>query len=174
MGDELKRGGFGSGSCHDDGIIHGAVLLQLAYNLSDRGALLADSDINTDNVATLLINDGVYGYRGFAGLTVADDQLTLTASDRNHCVDSLEAGLHRLMNRLTLDNARGLDFNLAEFVGIDRAFTVDGLSDSVDDTADKASPTGTSTMRLVLFTVSPSLISLNSPRMAARRCLPQG
>ena len=109
----------------------------MRHNLGNRRTLLADSDIDTDNVATLLVDDRIDGNSGLAGLTVADDQLALAAPDRNHGVDRLEAGLHRLMNRFTVDDAGGLDLDLAEAVGVDRAFTVDGLPDSVDNAADQ-------------------------------------
>ena len=61
-----------------------------------------------------MIDDRIDGDCGLTGLAVADDQFSLTASDWDHGVDGLDAGLQRLMNRLTLNNARSLDFNLAE------------------------------------------------------------
>ena len=45
----------------------------------------------------------------FAGLAVADDELTLAAADRDHRVDGLQAGLHRLGRRLALDDAGALN-----------------------------------------------------------------
>ena len=39
---------------------------------------------------------------GLAGLPVADDQLALAAADGGHGVDGLDAGLHRLLDRLAL------------------------------------------------------------------------
>src|SRR6185369_4697257 len=136
-GDELERRRLGSGGGDDDGVIHGAVLFQLGNNLGDRGALLADGDVDADHVPALLVDDGVDGDGGLAGLTVADDQLALTAPDRNHGVDRLEAGLHRLMHRLTLDDAGGLHFDLAEGGGGDGAQAVDRLADRVDHAADQ-------------------------------------
>jgi hypothetical protein len=46
------------------------VLSQLGNNLGNRRTLLADSNINTDNIATLLVDDGIDGNSGLAGLTV--------------------------------------------------------------------------------------------------------
>jgi len=41
---------------------------------------LADNHIDTDNSLTFLIQDGVYGNRGFACAAVADNQLALSAA----------------------------------------------------------------------------------------------
>src|SRR5690349_24910217 len=84
--DELQRGGFRSRRCHYDAIFHGAGLSKSIDDLCDGGALLADGDIDTDDVAALLIDYGVDGDGGFAGLCVADNQLALAAADRNHAV----------------------------------------------------------------------------------------
>jgi len=113
------------------------VLAQLGNNLGNRGALLADGDVDTDNIATLLVDDRIDSYGGLAGLTVTNDQFALSTSDWNHGVNCLEAGSHWLMNRFTVYDAGGLDLNLAEAVGVDRAFAVDGLSDGVNNTANQ-------------------------------------
>ena len=57
----------------------GAVLFERLHHLGDGGAFLADGDVDADDVAALLIDDGVDGDGGFAGLTVADDELALAA-----------------------------------------------------------------------------------------------
>ena len=75
---------------------------------------------------------------GFAGLAVADDQLTLAATDRRHGVDGLDAGLQRLMNRLTVDDAWRLDFDDAALGRLQRALAVDRLAKGVDDAAQQA------------------------------------
>ena len=85
----------------------------------------------------LLVDDGVDGDGGLAGLAVADDQLALAAADGDHGVDGLEAGLHRLVHRFAGDDAGGLDLHLAVVVGLDLALAVDGLADAVDDPADQ-------------------------------------
>ena len=58
--------------------------------------LLADRDVDALNAGGLLVDDRVDRHRGLAGLAVADDQLALAAADRDHRVDRLVAGLHRL------------------------------------------------------------------------------
>ena len=66
---------------------------------------LANGDVNALNAGAFLVDDGVDGDRGLAGLAVADDQLALAAADGHHGVDGLETGLHRLIDRLTADDA---------------------------------------------------------------------
>ena len=75
------------------------------HHLRHRRTLLPDGDIDANHVAALLIDDGVERDGGLAGLPVADDQLALAAADRNHGVDGLDAGLHRLFHRLPVDHA---------------------------------------------------------------------
>ncbi len=112
----LKRGGLRGGGGDDDGVLHGVVLLKNLDELSDGGTLLADSDVNTVEllalilavVPSLLVKDGVDGDSGLTGLTVTNDQLTLTTSDRNHGVDGLDTSLHGLVDRLTGENTGGL------------------------------------------------------------------
>jgi hypothetical protein len=62
-------------------------------NLGDCRHFLTDSHINTDNSGIFLVDYGVNRDCGFAGLTVANDQFALPASDRNKRVDGLNPGL---------------------------------------------------------------------------------
>src|SRR6185369_1167972 len=58
-------------------------------------------------------------------------------TDRNHRVHTLQAGLHRLRNGLTPDNARGDLFDLVGQLGVDRTLAVDRLAQRVDDAAEQ-------------------------------------
>jgi hypothetical protein len=87
------------------------------------------------HVAALLGQDGVQADGGLADLTVADDQLALAAPDRSHGVDGLQAGHHGLVHALALDDAGSLELHRADFLGIDRSETVDGLAQRVQDAA---------------------------------------
>src|SRR5512135_1137148 len=135
--DELQRGGFGCSRRHDDGIVHGTGLSKSIDNLSYGGALLADGNVNADNVAAFLIDDGVDGDGGLAGLAVADDQLALTAADGDHAVDGLQAGLQRLLHGLARDDAGSFEFDTSFFLGIDGAAAVDRSAERVDDASDQ-------------------------------------
>src|SRR4029079_8553950 len=89
-----------------------------------------------DHPGALLVDDGVEGDGGLAGLAIADDQLALTAADRDHRVDRLDAGLERLGHGLALDHARRLELDVAVLVRADRALAVDRLADRVHHAAD--------------------------------------
>ena len=97
---------------------------------------MADYDIDADNALPFLVQDGIHRHGRLAGAAVADDQLTLAAADRDHGVDRLDTGLQRFFNRLPVGNARRRIFHRAEFVGLDRSFAVDRLTEGVDYTAD--------------------------------------
>ena len=108
----LEAGGVGGRRRDDGGVVHRTALLQGAAHTGDGGALLADGDVDaTDLLGRIpglpvlpLVQDGVDADGGLAGLAVADDQLTLPAADRSHCVDGLDTGLQRLADALTLDH----------------------------------------------------------------------
>ena len=79
----------------------------------DRRHALADRDVDGDEARVLVVDDRVDRDRRLAGLAVADDQLALAAADRDHRVDRLQAGLHRLGDRLALDDAGRLELGRA-------------------------------------------------------------
>src|SRR5690606_25914525 len=99
--------------------------------------LLTDRHVDADHVLPLLVDDRVDGHRGLAGLAVADDELALTAADRDHRVDRLEARLHGLVHRLALDDARRLDLDHAALGALERALAVDRLAERVHHPADE-------------------------------------
>ena len=49
------------------------MLFERAHDVRDRGHLLTDRNIDAFNAATLLIDNGIDRYSGFANLAVADD-----------------------------------------------------------------------------------------------------
>ena len=101
----LHRCRLGGRGGYYDGVIHCAGVSENFDYLRDGGALLADGAVDTDQLAALLIDDGVENDGGLAGLTIADDQLALAAADGNHRIDGLDAGLQRLADRLAVDYA---------------------------------------------------------------------
>ena len=76
--------------------------VSLSTTWRDGRLLLADGDVEAENALALLVDDRVDRDGGLAGLAVADDELALTAADRDHRVDGLDAGLERLLDRLAL------------------------------------------------------------------------
>ena len=134
--DILQRRGLGRGRRYDAGIIHRTVLRQRLRHLRDGRALLADRHIDTDNARPLLVDDGIQADRSLAGLPVADDQLTLAPSDRDHGVDRLDAGLQRHINGRAFNDARRRAFNGTRLRGMDRTLAVDRLAQCVDNAAE--------------------------------------
>ena len=104
----------GGRRAHDDRVLERAVLAQRLDGLRDGRALLADRDVDALHALTLLVQDRVDRDRGLAGLAVADDELALTAADRRHRVDGLDAGLQRLVHGLAAGDAGRLDLEAAQ------------------------------------------------------------
>jgi hypothetical protein len=140
----LKRSGLGGGGSDDDGVLHGVVLLEGLDELSDGRSLLADGDVDTVKllllvvaiVPSLLVKDGVKTNGSLTGLTITNDQLTLTSADGNHGVDGLETSLDRLVDGLSGQNTGSLELSTALLGGLDGTLAVDGVTESVDDTAE--------------------------------------
>ena len=140
--DVLHGGRFGSRGGHDDRVGHGAGFFELANDVRNRRGLLADGDVNADEVLALLVDDRVDGHGGLTRLTVTNDQFALAASDRHHGVDGLQTRLNRLRNRLTINHARGDLFHHVVFFRLDRALAVDRLTEGVDHAADQSAADG--------------------------------
>lgn len=142
--DVLQRSCFGSSGGNNDGVLHGVVLLESLDELSDGRTLLADSNVDTVKllglvvavVPPLLVEDGVERNSGLAGLTITNDQLTLATANGNHGVDGLETGLYRLVDGVAGKNAGSLELSTAPLRGVDGTLAVDGVAESVDDTAE--------------------------------------
>ena len=122
----------------DDRVLHRARVAQPLDDLRDRRALLADGDVDADDVSAALVEDRVDRDGGLAGRAVADDQLALAAADRGHRVDRLEARLQRLLHGLALDDARRLELERAALGRLDRAEPVERVPERVDDAAEQA------------------------------------
>ena len=124
-----RRGG------DDDRVAHRVRFFERPHDLRDRRLLLADRVVDADDAGVLLVEDGVDRHRGLAGLAVADDQLALAAADRHHRVDRLQAGLQRLLHRLTIDDAGRQALDRRELLRGDRSLAVDRLAERVHDAA---------------------------------------
>ena len=134
----MHGGGCGGRSSHDDGVIHRTMFFKLAHHIGDRRLLLTDGNVNTLNAAALLIDDGIYRHCGLAGLTIADDQLTLATTDRYHRVDCLISSLYRLIYRLTIDHARRHALNRRLTRCIDRTLAVNRITQRINYTTQQA------------------------------------
>ncbi len=133
--EELHGRGLVGGGGDDDRVLHRAVLAQRLGDLHDGRHALADRDVHGDDAGALVVDDRVERDRGLADLAVADDQLALAAADRDHRVDRLEAGLHRLGDRLALHDAGRLELRRALRARVDVALAVERVAERVDDAA---------------------------------------
>ena len=134
---ELDRRGLVGRRRDDDRLLERVVLAQRLGDLHHGGHALPDRDVDADQVLVLVVDDRVERDRRLAGLAVADDQLALAAADRDHRVDRLDAGLHRLLDRLALDDAGSLELSRARLVGLHVALAVERVAERVDDPAEQ-------------------------------------
>ena len=140
--DEVERGRLGGGGGDDDRVAHRAVLFECGGDARNRCRVLADGDVDADEVLALLVDDRVEQDRGLAGKAVTDDQLALAAAKRDHRVDGLDPGLDRAVDALARDDARSDLLQRHRLFRLDRALAVDGYAQRVDDAADELLPDG--------------------------------
>ena len=126
--DILERGRLRGAGRNNDRVVHGAVLPEPIHYLSDGGELLPNGDIDADDIAPLLVNDGVDRQGRLTGLPIADYQLPLSPSDGDHRINRLKPGLQRLFDRLARDNSGRLELDPPSLFGLNRAAAVDRLS----------------------------------------------
>ena len=103
--DVLQRRRIGTRGRDDAAVIHRTMFGQHVDHGGHRTGSLATTDVDADDVPTLLVEDRVQGNGGLAGLAVTDDQFTLSPADRCHRVDRLDASLQRLCHRLPRGHA---------------------------------------------------------------------
>ena len=97
----LQRSSIGSSGGNDNAVLHGIGVSETLDDLSDGGSLLANGDVNAEKlllvvtgfVESLLVDDGVNGNCGFAGLTISNDQLTLTTTNGHQRIDGFDTSL---------------------------------------------------------------------------------
>ena len=82
------------------------MILENLDDVGNCGSLLSDSDVDAEKLLVLissievsfLVDDGIDGDSGLSGLSVTNDQLSLSSSDGDETVDGLETGLHGLVD----------------------------------------------------------------------------
>ena len=98
------------------------VFLKILDDLGHVGSFLAHGHVNAVKRAEIriaafeaflvdarVVDDGVDANCSLSGLAVANHQLALAASNRNHCIHCHDTGLYRLTYRFALDDS-GRDF----------------------------------------------------------------
>ena len=131
----LHRRRFRCRCRHHDGVLHRSSVFQNLHNLRNRRSLLTDRVVNTNQIIALAVDDGIERHRSLAGLPVANDQLALSAANRNHAVDGLEPSRHRLTHRLPVNNPWSQTLQRNGLIAGDGPFVVDGLAQGIHDAA---------------------------------------
>ena len=98
---------------------------------------MSDRDVDAVDIGVFLIDDGVDSNRCLTCLTVTDNQLALSASDWDHCINCFDSSLQRLFDGLSIDNSRSIRFKQAELFGDDRPLPVKGQTKCADDAANQ-------------------------------------
>ena len=91
-----------------------------------------------DAISVGLIDDGINRDGGFASCAVTDDEFALTTANGNHRIDSHDASLHRLVDRLTWRDTRSNFFYRVTLGGLNRTFTVDWIAERINDATEQA------------------------------------
>src|SRR5215469_9206967 len=133
----LHRSGFGSRGRHDDGVVHGAVVIEDLDHLRNRGALLSNGTVNTNQIAALVVDDGIESDRRLTRLPVTDDEFALPTTNGDHAVNGFESCGHWFAHRLAIDNPGSQTFE-GNVVGTrDYSLVVDGMAERVDHATDE-------------------------------------
>jgi hypothetical protein len=88
-GQELEGSGIGGGGSNHNSVLKGITLSKEAHDVGDGGSLLTNGNVDAveglDEVASfegsLLVEDGIDSDGSFSGLTITNNQLTLTTAD---------------------------------------------------------------------------------------------
>ena len=89
--------------------------------------------------AQTLVDDGVDSNRGLARLAITNDQLTLSTSNRNHCINRFDSCLQWFAYGLSVNHTWcfSLQWHF-EQVALNRSFAVDWLTKGVDHSSEHA------------------------------------
>ena len=136
-GDILHGCGLISSRQDHDGVSHGTMAFQQSDGAGHRSFLLPDGDINADQVLPLLIDDGVYGDGRLAGLAIANDELALPATDRDHGINGLDAGLDGGIHILALHHTGCNAFDRTITGSLNGTLGIHRLPQGVDHASDQ-------------------------------------
>jgi hypothetical protein len=104
-----------------------------------------------------LVEDGIDGDGGFTSLSITNDELSLSSTDlkvsavtkqdtwethRDQGVDRLETGLHGLVDGSSGQNTGSLQLSLRSTDRVNLSLSVNGVSESVNDSAQKSRSDG--------------------------------
>ena len=118
------------------------MLFEFTHNRRNRRCLLSNSNIDTLNACTFLVDDCINRNRCFTYLTVTNNQLSLTSTDWHHRINRFQTNLHWLINRLTCNNT-GSDFlDRISHGRFNRTLAIDWITQGIDNAALKLRTNG--------------------------------
>jgi len=138
---ELKWCGIRSSCGNDDSVVHGAEISEGLHDVGNSRSLLSNSDVDAEklllfvssSVVLLLVDNGINGNSGLTGLSVTNNELSLSSTDWHEGVNGLESSLHGLVYGFSWDNTWGLELNSLSLVALDWAETIDCVTEWVNN-----------------------------------------
>ena len=142
-GKELQRRRFRGCCSNDDGVLHGIALLQGLDELCHGRSFLTNCDIDAVELLGLiigvvppsLVQNGIECDGRLSSLTITNDKLTLTTTDRHHRIYGFETSLDGLIDRLSGQDARCLELGSVALSRLDRPLAVNRIAESIDNAA---------------------------------------
>ena len=137
----MKWSGIGGGSSDDDSVFHGIKISEGLDNVGNGGSLLSNSDVDAEKLLNviiiimtlLLVNNGINSDSGLTGLSITNDELSLSSTNWYKGIDGFESGLHWLVDGFSWDNTWGLELNSLSGIGFDWSFTIDWVTEGIND-----------------------------------------
>lgn len=82
-----------------------------------------------------MVDDGIDGDGGLTSLSITNNKFSLTSTDGDEGVDTLNTSLHRFSDGLSGNNTGSLDFNSGSLGGLEGTETVDRVTEGVQDSS---------------------------------------
>ena len=141
----MKWGGISGGGNNDDTVFQTVSFFENVDKLRDGRLFLSDGDVDAVQffgfiafvVESFLVQDGIKSNGGFTGLSITNDQLSLTSTNWDQGVDGLQTRLHWLVDGFSGNDTWGFDVDSSSFFGVDWAFAVDGVTEWIDNSSEE-------------------------------------
>ena len=138
---EPLQAGSGRGARDDeDAAFWSAMSLNGVDDPFDRRGLLTDRNVDTNNVAGLLIDDAVDRNRRLADGAIPDNQLALAAPQGKHGIDDEQTGLHGFADEIAVDDCGRRSLHGVVAFGIDDRAPVERTAKWIDDATEQGRP----------------------------------
>jgi hypothetical protein len=119
---------------HDHhGVIQCFLFPQGGHDFRHGGRPLADGAIDAEHILAALVEDGVDGDGGLAGLAVTENQFALAAPDGNERINDFQSCLEWFGHRRAIHDGRGGALDGQALVGGHGALAVERAAERVND-----------------------------------------